>query len=422
MIYLSSISASVCLQSILGCGGRGPQKEFPSENRSSVYKSTGDDPKRITAELIDKIGGIEKIIDKNDIVILKPNSQWWNQGMTNTDVMAAFIKSVLAIPGFDGEIIITDSHQDEIPNSRAWTTKHRNGRFNYNELVEYFNGNGHPNVTKYIWHPAGPNPTPLQMKGSGDNVIAHPSEGDGYIWNEDIYYQCPYGNKSVLAYPVFTSAYSGVTIDLKDGAFKDKKYTGQPIKFINFSVLNHHGRYTGVTASVKNYMGVVDMSCGYPAPNPVGTFNTHHVGASFIFRLLTRNMSKLKNIPGFYDFYLHPSVFRFKYTGGVLGSFMREIRKADLNIITAINVGWGSRTDTSKAQKTDTVLASTDPVALDYWAAKNVLLPATKTANAPETYLKLNNPSIESNPFREFLEECRREIGGTISPEMIDIY
>jgi hypothetical protein len=194
------------------------------------------------------------------------------------------------------------------------------------------------------------------------------------------------------------------------------------MKFINFSVLNHHGRYTGVTASVKNFMGVVDMSCGYPAPNPVDTFNTHHVGASFIFRLLAKNISSLKNIPGFYDIYLHPSVFRFKYTGGVLGSFMREIRKADLNIITAINVGWGSRTDTSKAQKTDTVLASTDPVALDYWAARNVLLPATKMANAPEFFLKLHDPSIESNPFRGFLEECRREIGGTISPEMIDIY
>ncbi len=424
MKFLGTASAMLYLQSITGCSGRSPQKPFPRQKGATIYTATSDDPGDNTHRLVESLGGIEAIIGKEDIVILKPNSQWWNQGMTNTDIMAAFIEIVLAIPGFTGEVIIADSHQCQEDNSRGWTTEKRNGRFNLNELVEFFNYKGHPNVTKYHWRPAGPNPMPLQMDGFGDSVVSHPSEGDGYIWPDDLFYVCPYGHKCLLAYPVFTSAYSGVTIDLKDGAYKDGSYTGQPVKFINFSALNHHGVYVGATASIKNYMGVVDMSCGYPGPEPPRTYNTHHMGASNLFRLITSvvwRLNKLSKLPWFHDIYLHPSVFRFRYTGGVLGAFMREIRRADMNIITAVRVGWGSRVNTAKAFKANTVLASTDPVALDYWAAANILLPGTKAAQAPAEYVELNDPDIEDGPLRMFLEECRRELGGTLDPELINV-
>ena len=415
---LGTIPAGYYLQSILACSN---EKEFQRQLGASLYKSTGTNIPQITQNLLESLGGIQSLIDKDDIVVLKPNAQWWLQGMTNTDVMSEFITQVLSIPGFKGEIIIADNHQDKVPDSRGWNTDQPNGKFNYNDLVRYFNGSGFPNVTKYHWTPAGPNPTPLMLQGSGDSVVTHPSEGDGYIWPKDLFYECPYGNKCLLSYPVFTSSYSGVTIDLKDGAFKDGSYTGQPIKFINFSAINHHGRYTGVTASIKNFMGVVDMTCGYPSPNPDGHFNTHHIGASYIFRLLADRQKTLQDVPFYWDARYHPSVFRFKYTGGVLGKFMKTIRSADLNIITAINIGWGSRTDTAMAANTNTVLASTDPVALDYWAAANVLLPATKKAGAAESYIELNDPNIEDGPMRKFLEECRRELGGTIEPELISI-
>ncbi len=167
-------------------------------------------------------------------------------------------------------------------------------------------------------------------------------------------------------------------------------------------------------------MGVVDMSCGYPGPLPENTYNTHHIGASDTFKILARNKNTLRKIPGFYGIYLHPSVFRFHYTGAVLGAFMREIRPADLHIITAINIGWGGRTEKNKAVRTNMVAASTDPVALDYWTAKHVLLRATQEAGAPEKYIRLNNPDDREGPFRRFLEECRRELGGTIDQSKMD--
>ncbi len=388
---------------------------------STIFATRHPDTARCTARFIELLGGIENLVGQDDIVILKVNSQWWNQGMTNTDFLFHFITAILNRPGFQGEIILADNHQARVPNSRGWTTDKRNGRFNYNELIAFFQDKGYPNVTKYHWHPAGPNPTPLQFDGSGNNVVTHPEEGDGYVWPEDQFYQSPYGNKTLLSYPIFTSAYSQVTIDMKNGAYARGTYTGQPIKFFNVSAINHHSGYAGVTASIKNLMGVVDMSCGYPAPLPPGTFNTHHVGATPLFKWLAKFKNDLKHIPGFYGIYLHPEVFRFRYTGGVLGAWMRKIRRPDLNIITGIRVGWGSRTDPNQAVSMNVLTASTDPVALDYWTAKHVLLAATIQANAPNKYVKLNNPDDHQGPFFRFLQEAQREIGGNLQESSIKI-
>ncbi len=419
--FIASMPLALSFNSLIGCSDNMSVNDFPPQTQATIYKSTSTDIPKAVNSLIESIGGINSIFGNEDIIILKPNSQWWNQGTTNTDVMAAFIDQILNIPNFKGEIIIADNHQSETPNDRGWSTENRNGRFNLNELVEYFNDRGFPNVSKYHWHPAGANPTPLQFGGQGESVIKHPSEGDGYIWNEKFFYQCPYGNKSILAYPVFTSTYSGTTIDLKDGAFKDGKYIDQQVKFINFSALNHHGQYAGVTASIKNLMGVVDMSCGYPAPQPDNCFNTHHIGASSAFRFLVNQADKLGKLPYYRHLLNHRSVFRFEYTGGVLGKFMSTIRKPDLNIITAINIGWGSRTDLSKVFKADTILASKDQVALDYWSAKEILWKASKKSGAPEYILKLNNPDTENSRLMAFIEECRREIGGTTDQNMITV-
>ncbi|PKK82334.1 MAG: hypothetical protein CVT49_14240 [candidate division Zixibacteria bacterium HGW-Zixibacteria-1] len=419
--FIGSIPVMIYLPQIMSYASAGEPKPFPPETEATIYRATGPDPGEITRRMVDSLGGIGKFIDKDNIVILKVNSQWWNQGMTNTDVIAEFVRIILEIPGFAGEIVLADNNQSETPGGRGWTTDKRNGRFNYNELVGYFNDKGHPNVTKYHWHPAGPNPNPLQFGGSGNSVVGHPSEGDGYVWQEDLYYECPHGNRCLLAYPIFTSAFSGVTIDLKNGAFRDGQYTGQPVKFINFAAMNHHGPYAGVTAAVKNYMGVVDMSCGYPGPTPDGTFNTHHIGASATFRWMAHHRRTIRMVPFVREFYERHPVFRFRYTAGVLGKYMREIRRADLNIITAIRIGWGDRLDPAMAYQADTVLASTDPVALDYWATANIMLPATIEVGAPDYYRKLNNPDIADGPLHTFLQECRRELGGTMDPARIEI-
>ena len=90
-----------------------------------------------------------------------------------------------------------------------------------------------------------------------------------------------------------------------------------------------------------------------------------------------------------------------------------------MNFIAAEWVGWGGRTDSSKSARPKALLASMDPVALDYIAARDILLESTQQQTKDSYFIRLNNPDLE--PFRGFLEECRKECGGNIRQEHIDI-
>ena len=68
-----------------------------------------------------------------------------------------------------------------------------------------------------------------------------------------------------MTYPIFTTD-KGTIVDFKNGIWEKGSYTEQPLRFINFSALNHHSAYCGVTSAVKNYLGVTDLSGG---PDPI---------------------------------------------------------------------------------------------------------------------------------------------------------
>lgn len=383
---------------------------------SRVYLARNGTPQQNIAKTIELVGGIESLISPNDIVVLKPNAQWWSQGMTNTDAMQGFIDMVLAIPGFTGEVIIAENHQYDGDNSRGWNTDKRNGAFNYNELIEHYQSRGHNNVTKYHWRVAGTTDLPLEGDAQGNSRVKGPEDGDGYVWQENSFYLSPAGRKCVMTWPVFTSSYSGITIDLKKGAWKDGKWLdGKRVRFINFSALNHHGWYCGVTASVKNLMGVVDMSCGFPGNSPKGTYNTHHIGVSRLKKLIRRRLIwRVAQTNIFWRYFYR----NFNHTGGALGYFMKHVRMPDLNIITAEWVGWGSRVEKEKSFKAKTILASRDPVALDYMAAREVLLPGTPDEGIDSQgykFIFLNDPDVKEGPFRLFLEETQRQGIGNLA-------
>lgn len=391
---------------------------------SRVYLAKNGSPEQNIRKAIEMMGGIEKFIGPNDIVVLKPNAQWWNQGMTNTDAMKGFIDMVLAIPGFSGEVIIAENHQYQEANSRGWSTDQRNGKYNLNELVAHYEAIGQKNVTKYHWRAAGKFSVRLQGDAQGDSRVRGPEDGDGYVWMKDCYYLSPAGKKCLMTYPVFTSEYSGITIDLKNGAWRNGRYKNDTkVRFINFSAINYHSWYSGVTASVKNLMGVVDMTCGFPGDEPEGTYNTHHVGVSrLILWTRKRGMWRLGALRWWLSDLCYCS---FHHTGGVLGHFIRTVRTPDVNIITADWVGWGSRTDTEKSLHPRAILISRDPVALDYVAARDILCPNTPPDVATNKYdlyyRELNNPDIYNGPFRKFLAETQSQGVGNLNANDIRI-
>lgn len=359
---------------------------------SDIYHAKNGTPQKNVSKVIEMMGGIEKFIGVNDIVVLKPNAQWWNQGRTNLAAMKGFMDLVLNIPGFKGEIIIAENQhfvdpslpEEEKDNVRGWTHfSEINGdidgvNHNLNTLIEMYQNNGHKNVTKSHWRDGGPRPKGKKPKASDGGIVSGPFEKDGYVWTDIDYVFSPiFGLKKwkvKLSYPVFTSKYSGITIDFKDGAFmRDGKGGGEhlpdrPLKFINFAVLNDHYHNTGITSAVKNYMGVTDLSCGVLKPE--GYYNVHDCGGRF-----------------------------WGYAkAGPIGLFMKTIRKADLNIVTAEWVGYGHRTDTSLAARKRTILASTDPVALDYYGAKYLVLPL----GGPNVIY--HDPDDSDSPISKFLK------------------
>jgi uncharacterized protein (DUF362 family) len=390
------------------------------DGTSTVYRVLGGSPEENIHALVDRFGGIEKLIGRNDIVVLKPNAQWWMQGMTNTDSMKTFMELILNSRKFQGEIIIAENHQYNDFNGRGWSTDKPNGKFNYNQLIKYFNEKGYINVSSYHWRGAGPNPEPLEGDddGSGGKRVSGPVDGDGYVWCDDVIYVSPEGKHCWMTYPIFTSKYSGITVDLNNGAWKNGRYLkDRKVKFINFSALNHHSLYCGVTASVKNLMGVVDMSCGFHATTPENTYNVHFIGVKKYVKIAKMFSKKNKISRKIRKSISVKAYKKFRYTGGALGKFIRDIRKPDLNIITAHWVGWGSRWNEKKSSYPKALLASYDPVALDYVAAKYVLLPETPPTE--DVISRLNNPDLHDGPFYKFLKECHLQGIGNLSENKI---
>ena len=103
---------------------------------------------------------------------------------------------------------------------------------------------------------------------------------------------------------------------------------------------------------------------------------------------------------------------------------MKNVRMADLNIVTAQWTGFGSRTDTKLSARPKAILASTDPVALDYYAAKYFLLPFTPkklTSKWGYNFYQCNDPDNLKGPFRWQLEECHAEGIGNLDETRMKI-
>src|SRR5271165_1681734 len=76
-----------------------------------VYKASNGDCFQNVAKVLDMLGGIGKYISPTDVVVIKANAQWPNQGYTHTGCLKAVVDAILAIPGFSGEVLICDNTQ-----------------------------------------------------------------------------------------------------------------------------------------------------------------------------------------------------------------------------------------------------------------------------------------------------------------------
>ena len=260
------------------------------------------------------------LIGKDDVVLLKVNAQWSERGGTNTDLVKSLITQICDHPlGFEGEIIIADNGQGR--GSLSW--KRSNAKDisqSMEKVAEYFKEDY--KVSTYLWDEIREKEVGEYEKGDME---------DGYIIedgeDED--------TGIIISYPKFKSRF-GTFVSFKKGIFDEDKgnYEKDRLKIINMPVLKSHSTY-GTTGAIKNYMGV-------PANELTGRNPHNSVGS------------------------------------GGMATLMTMTRMPVLHIVDAIwtNPHTGPSSSYEDALMTRTVLAGADPVALDFWGAKNILLPS----------------------------------------------
>ncbi|HHL34204.1 MAG TPA: DUF362 domain-containing protein [Desulfobulbaceae bacterium] len=392
-----AVLAGVLLASGSDASAGMPVRKGTRTTLCTLYRAVNGRPDENLAKVIEMMGGVETLIGSDDVVIIKPNAQWWNQGAPNLLALKTFIDAIMSRPGgFFGEVVIAENcHRGATP----WKSLNSGWAHSFqwnSDIPRVENLNDFSNHLKKKYGARFSTVHWIDVAHGGRRVFG-PADGSGYVYCDGTggvpLITCENGSKgekfrsTIMTYPVFSTD-KGTIIDFKNGIWKKGAYTGQPLRLINFAAMNHHSTYCGATSAVKNYLGVVDLSGG-PDPHIKG--------------LLTG---------GYYNFHSFPFD---KWAPGPergmlgkeVGTFMKTIRRADLNITTAEWVGLSSRTDPPVA-RTRAVLACTDSVALDYHAAKYILYPNSR--------IPVHNPDNKSGPLHHYLLKCA-EAGGFVYDE-----
>ena len=263
--------------------------------------------------------GTDGLIAADDVVVIKVNAQWKYRGCTNSDVVRGVIQRVLEHPdGFTGEVVIVENGQGR-------------GSLACDTSDSYGNSEVHANAENeqhsFLWLVNTLFRTPCVSA-----YLLDPIRGT-FIGDED-HATAGYRRLDNVSYPCITTA-GGRRVELASGVWNGTAFEGR-LKLINIPVLKHHDEGgSEITGALKHMYGLVSMSDG---------------------------QSGFRHYSGL---------------GETAGKMMAKVRTPVLNIIDAIWVSQGALggTPASATTRTNRLAASQDPIALDYWAAKNILYP-----------------------------------------------
>jgi hypothetical protein len=308
---------------------------------------------------VSALAGPDGVIASDDVVVIKINYQWGDRGGTNTDLLRGLIRCIVDHPdGFTGEVVVCENAQFnpvsgfDRPNNNA-----QDHTLSPHDVVVGFQGQGY-NVSHFDW--TARRAIQVGEYSAGDM-------NDGYIVEP---YDARWNGK--LSYPKFRSD-AGTYISLRYGVWDpgSSSYDREHLKFLNVPILKSHHATYGATVSTKHYMGVVTDQF---------STNSH-------------------------------SAIRY----GIMGALMGEIQTADLNIVDAIwinaNPYSGPSTTYAGATRRDELVASLDPIALDIWAVKNILVPGfLSNGYQPPWPNPSADPDLASSAFRTYLDNSMNQL------------
>lgn len=398
----------------------------PAREQTRLAVGQAGSPEANLDNALSKLGGLSRFVGQNDIVLLKVSAQWWNQGMTNVAAVKHMIEQILALPGFRGEVIVFENTHFRLQNgsglSRAFThPSERNvdvpGWNKLGDLIPYFAARkaavsfvglvdaGKSELASEKWH--DPEHAHGVYGGDGRGPIGPDEQRDGYRWDFERTFRKQKGRfewaQTPLTWPVFTSPHSGITVDLRDGAYvrrgASRTKVDAKLTWITMSTVNEHAS-TGLTACCKSAMGVVDMSAGRLGSDPsVREYQSVH-------------------------YFGYPNA-KWRMAGP-LAHFAREVRAPDLYVAVAEWVGVTPKTgwkDDSElrlareaAHHTRTVVAGTDPVAIDHYCARNILKPL---GGKNVRLWDVDDPDSTASRFLRYYREVYG--AGTLLPELIEV-
>ncbi len=354
-------SGSAAASNIYVAEGIPNQSERGVDSLINVMDGNGQD--FFKSSRVGQAAGPGGIIGSDDVVLIKVNGEWRYRGGTNTDVVKGLVNAVVHHPdGFTGEVVIVengqwDSYMDNRPDNQNPSSCNAEDRTqSFNDVAMMFAGSHR--VSVYDW--TAVQTLSVEEFGSGDMR-------DGYCYVPEI----------EEGYPKFTTVY-GTRVSLRHGVFNGSTYDNSRLKFLNVPVLKDHGG-PGVTCCVKHFMGVQDLW--------KGTQNAPHT----------------------------PMV-----TEGIFGKVMLVARYPDLNVVDAIWVtpSGGPNGPYETAVRVNKLLASMDPIALDCYAGKNILMPVSGNSR---------HDPYQANQFNQMMSTTRDVLlaGGkqvTMDPAMMNVY
>lgn len=320
--------------------------ELMGQNGLKFYRSSG----------FSTLAAPDGIIGVDDVVLIKINYQWAELGGTNTDLLSGLIRAIVDHPdGFSGEVVVCENAQAYfIRNFDRPLNNAEDRARSPHKVVENFRNQGFA-VSHYDW---------MGITWHQVYEYADGDDDDGYVMLD---YTPGIGT---VTYPKFQTEY-GTAVSVKEGIWDPatERYDRNRLKFINLPVLKPHWGQRccyGATACIKNYMGLVS-----------NTLTDSHSGVR----------------------------------RGLMGAVLAEIGLADLNILDCIWISyspaWGPMVYyDGPVTRADQLVASTDPIAADIWAVRNILVPAFEMDGFPPE--PLPNPSADpddpESAFRTYLD------------------
>jgi Domain of unknown function (DUF362)/Dockerin type I domain len=262
------------------------------------------------------------LVGSDNIVIIKGNYQWNGRNTTNTDRVKGLIWQILNHPdGFTGEILVCDNTQ----NIGTGFNFNDNNSEDLNQsiitMISTFYAKGYP---VYF----------LDWNSIWDVVADEYSSGDysdGYIYEEI----------TKISYPKFKTPLTDQYVSLRHGVWDSltEAYDSSKLCIVDFPVLKGHFR-AGSTIALKNWIGVITTA--YSLQRFGGVDDMHDI------------------------YYFGP----YALVGRLLA-----VTYPDLTIVDAT---WTTREgpiNPTNVVNTNVLIASTDPMASSWYAARYVLTP-----------------------------------------------